>query len=58
MKRHRNKKKNQVEANRQRALTSETSGYETNSNGNFGLLVVNLPFLNRKMVIGDELVKH
>ena len=51
VKRHRDKKKIQEEENRQRdvtPVTTETSGYETNSNENLGPLVVNLPFPNRK----------
>ena len=51
MKRHRDKKKIQEEENRQRdetPVTTETSGYETNSNENLGPLVVNFTFPNHK----------
>ena len=56
MKRHPDKKKIQEEENRQRVVTpvtTETSGNETNSNENLGPLVVNSPFPNRIMVLGD-----
>ena len=49
VKRHRNKKKAQADANIQGPpAASDTSGYETNAVEDTGPMVVNLPFPNRK----------